>query len=92
MQVSALARLADLHLENGSWAADGYTVLTRLPAMTRLQLCSNEHLPSCLDQLSGLQALVSRDGACLPLPLKISEDEGKLQMNASMPMAAVAGS
>lgn len=58
MQLSTLARLAALQLQMGKWAADGYTVLTRLTGMTRLQLCHNEFWPASLGQLSGLEALV----------------------------------
>lgn len=60
LQVAGLSRLSALALQGGRWAPEGYSPLTRLSALARLQLSYIHHLPACLGQLTTLQALVSR--------------------------------
>jgi len=59
MQVWQLPCLSAITFEELCQAGDHYSPLTSLPALTRLQLFCNHHLPTCLGQLTGLQALVS---------------------------------
>ena len=56
---TGLPRLSALSIHGNLVPADGYSGLTRLSALTRLQLKGNAFVPACLGQLTGLQALVS---------------------------------
>ena len=60
-QLLDLSRLEGLCIQYGRQPGASCSSLTRLPALTRLELRLNRHLPACLGQLTGLQALVSRE-------------------------------
>ena len=60
VQMSALTQLSGLRLmPTRYWDAGNFDVLLRLPALRSLHILDVYRLPSCLDQLTGLEELVS---------------------------------
>ena len=57
LQLTALTRLDRLRLKWMIHPGSGYTTLTALSSLRRLALSSCRHLPACLSQLTGLEAL-----------------------------------
>ena len=60
MQMTALTHLHSFYLNCNVWH-NGFTALTVLGSLRRLALSSCTHLPDCLPQLTGLEALTIQD-------------------------------
>ena len=66
--MTALTRLRSLGLKWATHPGSDYAVLTALGSLRQLALSSCAHLPDCLPQLTGLEALTIQD------PLGCRED------------------